>query len=118
MPEYAAFFQWVIGLAVGVLTPVVAWVGIRTHNLSIEVAVLKARPYVDPVEHATALMSMTHAVTQLTQQLASNDTHRTEQITHLREQIANLREEIQALRESLERAERHEQSATSTNRGR
>ena len=114
--ELAAFFQWVIGLAVGVLMPIVAWVAFRTHDLSIKVAVLEARPYVDPVEHARALTQMAYAVTQLTQQLADNDIHRTEQITHLREQINHLREEVQAMRESLERQGGHREFSPPTNR--
>lgn len=118
MGEFVSIFQWVIGLAVGVLMPIVAWVAFRTHNLTVEMAVMKARPQVDPIEYTKAVMELASAIAQLTNQLAANDLHRTEQIANLRQQYEDLRQEIAKLRNSIEELGESNELAASTPRGR
>lgn len=106
----ASWAQWILGAALGVTQLVVGWVGHRLFELFKElyklkerIAILEGKPYIDPVENAKAMISLAGAITRLTEQLATNDRHRTEQIADLQRAIARLQEDFEDLSKRLDK---------------
>lgn len=65
-------FRWVVGLLVGLATPILAWIGIRVNDVDKRLAVLENRRQVDPIEYTKAIVEMSAALASLSAKLAEN----------------------------------------------
>lgn len=58
-------FTWVVALLVSIMMPVLAWLLFRVHSLSVDVAVLKAKTYIDPIEYTEIITNLTSTMREL-----------------------------------------------------
>lgn len=73
MDTFYQWFQWSLGIAVGLLTAVVAWVGNKLATLTdriakaeTAVAILENEHHVDPLDYVKAVTEMSTAIATLT----------------------------------------------------
>lgn len=64
-------FTWVVALLVSIMMPVIAWLMFRVHSLSVDVAVLKAKTYIDPIEYTEIITNLTSTMRELKSEIHS-----------------------------------------------
>lgn len=64
-------FTWVVALLVSIMMPVIAWLLFRAHSLSVDVAVLKAKTYIDPIEYTEIITNLTSTMRELKSEIHS-----------------------------------------------
>jgi len=64
-------FTWVVALLVSIMMPVIAWLMFRAHSLSVDVAVLKAKTYIDPIEYTEIITNLTSTMRELKSEIHS-----------------------------------------------
>lgn len=80
MDNVEIWFRWVVGGLFALCSGVIAWLtglvlGSDRHISTLEtrIAVLEARPHVDPIEHAKVMTRLTEAITNLTLQVLESN---------------------------------------------
>jgi len=107
--HFYSWFQWALGIAIGMLTAIVAWIGNelagQTKDMAkfqSEVAVLQSQPKIDPIAYTKQIGELANAMNNLANQLTILETHRVEEFQRLREDYSELRQELRELKHIVE----------------
>lgn len=101
MDGFDVWFRWIIGGLIALFGALSTWLLLRVHDLDKAVAVLQARPHVNPIDYATSMANVTNAITAVSTRLMENQQTRDQQFAELRRENAELRQLLQELREEL-----------------
>lgn len=111
MDAVGEWFRWVAGITIGVLTAAVGWGAAMVNgnrnkitDLEKRMAVLEARPHVDPIHYTEAITKMSGVLATLTDKIAENIQVRQEQYVEMRQVHSEFKEQLELFHDELDEA--------------